>query len=360
MSQRQSISNWFKRKQEASLPKQPLRIAQFKPQYPQPIRVRLIPGDYKDLDGDQASFYRYFQHYNRTVRKYQICSSLWQRQGNDYLRSSSRKHLCAGCYLRDDWTPEDQSRIPKREVSTSLRYGITVFVMTDFHLDPTDNQGRVLKAKDDGTPRFFHRMCKGSGCEYCQRNLPTKWGRQMLWSLSQKHLKKLFSVIENNSTTCANCGSVYDEDKYKGGLKTLGLLCPSCGTDHKIQDLAKIDDLREELIKCRKCGVADVPNEIMTCEKCDKPRRPDIFDADFWVVRDGEEVMSDISVTKIKIRKPHKEIPAEGLAPLDLPELLKPEPLALQCKLHGIPSPWGRDMASTETQLPSDDDTDKY
>lgn len=360
---------WFKKRAAEKVPKIAFRPSKFTPLYPKIVRLRLIPGDYPDFQGDRAAFYQFMSHFNVTRKKGQICSSIWQAHPDGSLeRVKNNKSRCVGCFLEFDWTAAIAHRIPGAKMGRiSPRFAITAYVMADYHLDPLDFEGQPLGTNDEGEQRFHRKICEGpgaddgKGCPHCKRNLPVEWGRKSMWDLAESRLQVLFDYIERREDTCANCGSIKDVDTKEGGLTVAGLCCPNpdCGELVKIADRSKINELRHATLKCDNCGLLAAPTELLKCANCRSPRRPTVFDADFWVVRKDKSRMSDVVVDSIKIGPPHKNIPKEGLEPLDFEKSMAPEPVAVQCAIHNVPNPWGESSMDTRNTGP-DEDTDKY
>lgn len=336
------VRQYMKDKQNHNLPTLAFRPPIFKPLVMVPIRVRLVRS--MDEDGNKlAPFYEFGQHWNNHTKKYQICSSKWLPNEQGRLeRVDPDKHRCAGCFMKYQWTPAMQRRIPKKTVGFSIKHAVTIFVMADFHLDPFDNKGQPLGLNKKGDPIYRRDLCAHPKkvlegiplpeCKGCNRNLPKEWGRRMAWYIPKKGITSLVNGTVKQFTTCANCYT-------KKSIKTLGFMCPNCGYAYNTEGVEP-SKIRDTEIKCQKCGDIAYPQEVMECSNCSSPRRPSLFDGDMWVMKSSDDMKAEILVHKFKVCAPHSKISEDDLKGFDFSKKLAPEPMDVQLQIHGIPSPW--------------------
>jgi len=316
------------------LPKSGIKGPRFKPVSTKSVKVRFIPGEYRHSNGSTHQVYEIFQHFNSVTRKFQICSSRWVADKVDPTRlERDPDSKCIGCHLSDSGA---------KHISLTRKFPTTLYVCDDFHLDPLDYNGNRLGMNDEGKQKYYKTMCTGEGCKGCERGLEIAWGRRMYWEIPQTYLQTLISFQDEAADICANCGSEPD-DEGKGGLSLVSLCCPTCGAQMKFNS-----DFQAKLIggstdyQCDNCEETISPEEILSCADCKNPKRPKIFDMDFWI-RVSSNKPPSLTVTKYKVKPPDKRM-EELLRPFDLPEILRPPSITEQCKLHQVPNPWAKEQ----------------
>lgn len=319
----------------------------FRPIHAVATRTRFIRGEYGP---EKSQMVVLTKHYNRQTNKYQTCSSLWHRDPVTGKRvrvrvtEADEGHRCVGCFLQYDNHPS--TGIPARPVTTSHYYTFSIYVMANFHLDPNNKDGKPLGVNEEGQPKYRRLMCTQNPqvCEGCMKGLPIEYGRRMRWEIAKKYLLVLLDYVKAAALDCANCGAAHsgEEGDRTSGLAASTLICSHCGRPIPSSDPKKVVEIIEDktAVKCEACGAVMVPQEHLVCANCSTPKRPTLYDMDFWVKKASERKTSDVVVMKYKVGRPHEKVPQDQLRPLDLYETLLPEDLESQLQIHDVPSPW--------------------
>jgi hypothetical protein len=316
-----------------NIPKLPRKRSgpRFKPISTKSVRVRLIPGEYTHNNGTVHPVHEIFQHFNATVRKFQLCSAKWLTDASDPSRlERDPNSRCVGCHLIDTGS---------KNVRMDRKFPVTVFICDDFHLDPNGWDNKPLGFADDGAQKFRKTLCTGEGCEGCQKGLDKDWGRRMYWEVPRTYLQAMIAYQDEAADICANCGSEPGVDGEEGGLTLISLCCPGCGGQIKFDDDSQAKALIRGDVKCPSCEKIVAPDEILHCAGCNDPRRPKIFDMDLWI-RTTPTSPPTLLITKAKVMEPSSKIPQHLLKPYDLPDMLRPPPIEVQCKIHKVANPW--------------------
>lgn len=281
--------------------------------------MRLIPGEYTHPNGEVEPVGFLVTHYSPKTKKTIICSSEWKDMDGYYVRKGS----CVGCMAYDGKAAGD----PKWKhyaVTRSFKFPVTVVVMENFHLDPLDWDGNPLGVDDNGKPKRRKVMCVGpeNDCPGCSRNLPTTWGRVMVWEMPETHIKKLIKYIDQYKDVC-KCGAE--------GLRLETVLCPNCATEFPFRPQPDTE------ITCPACRENVTPDFVYECPNCNDPAPPTIFDADFQVARFDDNGFAGLDIVRVRVGPMKKEVQEMNPKPLDFDMMYRPAEPAIQAELLGIP-----------------------
>jgi hypothetical protein len=117
------------------------------------------------------------------------------------------------------------------------------------------------------------------------------FGKAGYLELGKAHNTNLLDIFEQTSNMCVGC---LDNDDIiePGRIEIVAYTCPHCGHVHDTaeQTNRSRDQWRSfghAPVSCSSCGTRDFPKGEIECNTCDNPRRAEIFDLVFPLVKNG-------------------------------------------------------------------------
>lgn len=310
---------------------------------------RLLPGSYLNIDGIEADFFMYVEHWvNRSHRSF-VCSKEWKIENGELMAVGGK---CLGCEERDRGADD---------IGTSLRHAFNGIHLAHYHLEQVlDNNNRPMTKERDGkeVPVLRKVLCEGRRCPHCRDGLEKVFGKKVHWSIGSGHMEHLGGVLNDIEKDCANCDN-------RRSLYLATLECSKCAnivvdmenTDLKDEEIAKLADT---IHTCRECGNKDELLWQLECENCQDPTPLSVFDCDLEIKRTGEDTNSTIQVPHWTPRDLTKEL-LELAKPWPFNKIFRGDPFEIQAKILKIRNPYAEeadDHSRGYDDKASDDDPD--
>jgi hypothetical protein len=237
----------------------------FRPKKQVTSKIRFYSGKYESpLDGSDDDFYTYLQHRIWTDSK-KMQFACTRRPGD---QAPEPPFPCVACNLMEHGN---------NTITLSEQRVFNLLWLSDFHEveEPSKkNPEKMVKYKDP---------CPGRGCERCINNEAKVFGDRRWFAVGKNHFNNIIEVNRLVGEHC-NCG---------GTIKLIAFECLNCA--EMLLDVENSKKTDEQLaqyavstVTCRKCRQANVPMEVVECDKCQDPARLQIFDTEVEVKKTGE------------------------------------------------------------------------
>jgi hypothetical protein len=295
----------------------------FRPNKDGSTRIRVIPGSYKNpADGGTDPCFVFREH------------RVWK--GNKLIsipcsEASESGKPCVACYYlkRGDTTIS----------AASERKVFTVLVLETFH------KMEVPSKKDPDKKVPVLKQCKGRGCEMCEQRVPTQFGDRRWWSLGKNHFE---DIVEANRKLGKNCSC------EGGKIDRAGFECSNCGKELLLVENSRMTDAKLDIFSqtaqtCRFCHSEGLPKEMLECDKCQNPKRVDLFGSNIWVMTRGEKTSSRVIVDEWEFKASPREYTG-AQDPWDFATLFAPLSPNVAARRLDVSNPF---VSSNETATPS-------
>lgn len=229
----------------------------------EPSNILFIRAEYPAYRSDineNLPFWEWRRHSFKDGNKFRtfMCS-----RGND------RSKECYACDLQFN---KNDPRINVRTV----RYWSVI----DLDWYYINNYGERIKP----TSRAEERQFEADGLERV-------FGKAGYLELGKAHNTNLLDIFEQTSNMCVGCLDQDDIDS-PGRVEIVAYVCASCDTVYDTaENTAKSRDQWRSFghspILCSGCGSKDFPKGEIACGQCDSPRRAEIFDLVYPLVKNG-------------------------------------------------------------------------
>ena len=240
----------FAFRHEIKLDREPKNIMFIRAEYPA----------YRPDISENLPFWEWRRHSYKDGSKFRtfMCS-----RGND------RSKECYACDLQFN---KDDARINMRTV----RYWSVI----DLDWYYVNSYGERVKPKSKAEERQF----EADGLEKV-------FGKAGYLEVGKSHNTNLLDIFEQTSNMCAGC--LEDESVLSPGkIEIVSYTCHSCGAAFDTAETT--DKSRAEWrafghapLSCKSCGSKDFPVGEIACDQCDHPKRAEIFDLVFPLVKNG-------------------------------------------------------------------------
>jgi hypothetical protein len=311
------------------------------PKAPVTAKIRLIPGNYKGLDGNEYSYYQYVEFYSVRANRNFISSAEWKIDEDGKLIKVGGN--CLGQDALDAEIAEGTDR-EHRSISRRLMHVFNGIHLAWYHLVPVergDGQPAIYEnGKHKGEQILQKVPCDGRKCDMCQEKLPKTFGKKIHWSLGFNHLVNLSGFIDEIERDCAECNG-------KGTIDKVTYDCSGCGTpivvcaDFDLKDERQANEYSRLIGRpfiC-KCGRNDVPVAQLECSGCRDPKPLDIFGCDIELKRQGEGTASTVQVVRWVPTVLTDEL-QEMAKPWNFSEIFAPDPLNIQADILKCRNPY--------------------
>lgn len=315
--------------------------ARFAPPKNTTTKLRLLPGCYKGLDGNEYEYFQYVQFFSARTKRGFISSANWE------INNGQLNKVGGDCLGYDEWKKELDEGVEANHRTVSMR---VMHVFNAIHLDwhhlvpAVDDKGNEVVYKHGdrkGEVILSREQCAGRRCDFCKDKYEKVFGKKVHWSIGLGHLSDLAGVIDEISKDCSSCDG-------SGTIETISWDCEECGKSIIKADEYDVRDERQaaelfkraaELYKCR-CGHTSMLVPQYECSECDDGSPLSIFDCDIEIKRQGEGTQSSVQVPRWTRTELSDEL-KEMAKPWNLPEIFSPDPSEFQAKALKCKNPYG-------------------
>lgn len=295
-------------------------------------KIRLLPGNYLNFEGDETEYYQYVEHFVARSNRGFVCSKQYQIVEGSLATVGGK---CLGCRERDEGA---------EDISWRLMSAFNVLHLDWYHYVPAvDRNGRPIKftrGPREGQQAMDEVPCEGRRCPHCKEGHEKFFGRHVYWSIGSGHMNDLAGIVTEIEKDCVNCGG-------RGSIEVASYECEECGhifidmneTDLKMSEVASYVSYKRE---CPKCEHKAFPMRQYECRKCKDPIPTSIFDCELEIKRQGEQTNSSVQVPRWERVEIPEEL-VEKCKPFAFKKIFAPDPFEVQATILKIKNPWGKD-----------------
>lgn len=306
-------------------------------------KFRLLPGNYKDMAGQENDYFQYVSFYSARSNKSFISSAEWA------MVNGRPEKIGGNCLGWDEFEKETKEGVERnhRTVSLRLMHAFNGIHLDWYHMVPVERDGKPVyyeNGKLKGQQILNREPCTGRKCDYCAAKLPKVFGKKVHWSMGFGHLQNLAGAIDEIEKDCASCNGV-------GTIEKITCDCEECGApvitvaDFNMADEKQSNEYYQitgSPFKC-KCGHTGWLLTQLECNNsekvCQDPKPRSIFDCDIDVKRQGENASSTVQIVRWTPTILSQEL-IEMAKPYNFAEIFAPDPLDIQAEILGIKNPY--------------------
>ena len=310
-----------------------------------PTNFRLMPGGYSNIDGGEAEYFMYVEHFATRANRGFICSRTWAIEGSDLVSTGGK---CLACREIEDGA---------KDIGTTLKHVFNGLHLAYYHLVPQFEDNGKPKMKDEYNEAGqktgkqvqvkYKEPCLGRRCDLCKEKVEKVFGKKVHWSMGSGHLEAFTGFIVEVEKQCV-CGGDLEPILYECGN------CAHAFIDMETTDLddAQLNDRICEEEKCPKCGHFGLMLEQFECssESCEDPEPTSIFDVDLSIKRHGEGTNSTVQVVSFKRKELSEDLITLYREPYKFDQIFTGDPLDIQAKILRVDNPYGKEEVKEHSE----------